>query len=167
MAKFIKGNLWNHVEKFNKKTSYIICPANNVIKSNGDLVMGAGFAKQVISFWDKNFDVTNLPAHAGLSIAMNSQREGFYGFVPVLGANSTRYGLDIFQSKNHWKNPSTIELITESTKIMALKMVNCEKILPEHTWHMACPGIGLGGLSLEKVKPILEVLPNIVYIYYL
>lgn len=167
MAQIVKGNLWKNLENFDMKTSYVVCPANNVLKSNGDLVMGAGFAKQVVSFWAKNFDVTNLSAHAGLSIAMNSQREGFYGFLPVLGANSTRYGLDIFQSKNHWKNPSTLELITDSVEIMALKLKKCEEVIPEHTWHMACPGIGLGGLSLREVEPILESLPDNIYIYYL
>ncbi len=164
MAKFIKGNLWEHIKDFSDGT--VVVPCNSLIKVNGELVMGAGFAKQANTKLSHSyFNVSEVLGQRILEIGKSDKdNQLFYGFTyPVKFGEGTR-AVSAFQSKYSWRDLSTLELIQKSTNVMSYKV---GKYPSWKTFHMACPGIGLGGLSLGEAEPILEVLPNNVYIYYL
>jgi hypothetical protein len=136
--KEVKGNLWN------SDCTYTAVTTNNVIKRNGDLVMGAGIAKQAVQRFPR------LPRILAEHIKAN-------GNTPCLVKD---YGILSFPTKYNWRNPSSIELIAQSAKLaMAL--------LPEDaTCAMSRPGCGNGSLQWEQVRPVLEDILDDRFIVY-
>lgn len=68
-----------------------------------------------------------------------------------------------FQTKIDWKNPSTIEIISNSVdklRRLALKY-------PDKTFGLPYPGINNGSLTKGIVYPLLTVLPSNITVYYL
>lgn len=112
---------------------------NGVIKTNKELVMGAGIAKVF-----KNRYPT-LPQELGKKVAT-------YGNIPFLirikGAN-----IISFPTKDHYKDKSQIKLIIESAK-------RIKTLTDKFYWTkvaIPAPGVGLGGLSWkEEVYPALS-----------
>ena len=66
-----------------------------------------------------------------------------------------------FQTKCDWRNTSPTDLIYESTK----QLINASMCNPTKEFHMNFPGINYGGLSVECVTPIIEELPDNVFVY--
>lgn len=146
--KLVEGYL-----KYPKKPKEFNCyifTANRVVKSNGALVMGGGnalaFAKSykhtpiifgslVTLFPDVCFDVYHDTNHAGL--------------------------LGIFVTKNHYKDPSCLELVAKSTQELKYTALTN----PQWTYHLPYPAIGLGGLTEDQVYPIIKILPDNVIVY--
>lgn len=142
------GNMFNLV----KWDNYNICvtTTNNVVYS-GKLVMGGGHARDTALRWPQ------APAVLGRRIQ-------------DLASNGYKYrvlytdeGYCAFQTKYHYNQPSDLNLIADSTALFKA-LVNS---FPEKTFHLAFPGIGLGGLAVKDVWPLICNLPDNVRIWTL
>jgi hypothetical protein len=139
--------------------SMIAIPANSRFKRGGELVMGAGAAKQAAQLYPA------LPRLAGLAMRSNLRGQDDYGFCFIPG---TRFAL--FQSKTDPFQPSTLELIGKSIKRM-IYVVDNKKVSKRHVFdikssglvefghlHIPLPGTGLGGLQADHVLELFEKL---------
>jgi O-acetyl-ADP-ribose deacetylase (regulator of RNase III) len=117
----------------------ICCTTNCVVKSNGELVMGAGVAKAFAKHWP------SLPYAWGQRVKQNGCCVfiDYYVISPSLVA---------FPTKKHWKDSSDIDLIAKSCWELDIiaNALGWEKIL------LPKPGCQNGGLTWKQVKPILE-----------
>ena len=124
--------------------------ANNVV-NNGKLVMGAGAARAVKDKWP------TTPTLLGQKILLK-QRSGFFGIVYCQQHNGI---IGAFQSKYHWKNPSSLDLIKSSCEQLSnFAILNISKRIS-----LNFPGIGFGGLKRTDVLPLLEILPDNVTVW--
>ena len=88
----------------------------------------------------------------------------FYLWVPEgvewKGTGTTILGA--LQTKRHWQDASDLDLIETS-------LVYLRRWLEDHPSFervaLPLPGCGLGGLRREDVLPVLEALPDGVYVY--
>ena len=133
-----------------ESSDILLFTANNVV-NRGRLIMGAGAAVDVANAYPA------VPVLLGTKIS-RYMTNGFYGIVTsqqhdrVVGA---------FQTKYHYKNPSTIELVKRSIE----QLVTLANNFPNKLIHLNFPGIGLGGLKEKDVLPLLGVLPDNVIIW--
>lgn len=129
--KEIVGNI------FDVECDAICVTTNSIVKANGELVMGAGLAKQ---FADR---YTSLPNDLGVCVYRNGNH--VYGF---------QYSKTVisFPTKHHWKDPSDLVLIAQSARelVQCADDNNLQKIV------LPRPGCGLGQLTWAQVKPVLE-----------
>lgn len=150
MPKYVSGNIWT---QYNKDGHIILVTTCGVISRAG-LVMGAGIAleakqlepKLPIKFMNK---IHELRGHVDLGVA-------HYGLL-----FDETWEIGAFQTKYHFKHDSSIELIQFScSKLKALA-----ELWPESNFHLNFPGIGLGKLNPNDIKPLLSVLPDNVAIW--
>lgn len=135
--KIEKGNILSYIGKCN-----IVCvTTNGIVKSNGDLVMGAGCA---LAF-KKAFP--NLPNLLGTQIKIKGNR-------PVVGGKVNNTYIVSFPTKNHYKDNSDIELIKNS----AIFLVKIADYYNATSIYIPSPGTGLGNLNKDTVY---EELSNI------
>jgi len=135
------GNIWDVYDK----TDHFLFTANNVIKRNGALVMGAGIAKQVRD----RFPGIDLVAGKEVSRA-GSQ----YGV--ILGKK-----IGLIQTKYHWKDKSPMELICHSvSKLRAIALSRSTE-----RFDLTLPGCGHGGQSYNAVLPFISELPDNVHVW--
>lgn len=135
--KEITGNIW---ELFEKEDVDAICiTTNGVVKSNGELVMGAGIAKEASDRFPQ------LTRYFGSLVFLD-------GNIPHCFITDKEKIIFSFPTKNNYKNKSVLYLIENSCKELKF-LVDYNKlkkvILPR-------PGCGLGGLKWDVVKPICE-----------
>jgi len=114
---------------------YVCITTNGIIKANGELVMGAGIAKQAAAKFPW------LPKKLAALVTQNDNR-----------VFELPERLISFPTKHHWRNKSDIKLIKKSAKEL-MEIVNKLNldwvILPR-------PGCNNGQLSWEsEVKPAL------------
>lgn len=122
---------------------------NPIIKKDGAIVMGRGAAKQV------------RDTYPGIdqSFGMIIQRKPQTNLAWISLPNDMHLGW--FKVKNHWAEQANELLIKDSTEIL-------DRIANKHrdkTFHMNFPGIGNGKLGIDRVMPIIELLPDNVWIY--
>lgn len=142
--RLINGNIWQY------ELDYICVTTNSIIKPNGRLVMGAGFAKDAAS------KVKNLDYHFGKEIIKKGANSQIYGLVAV--------GKYIaFQTKIHFKDKSPLPVVEKSCTM--LKRL-AEKY-PDKTFGLVFPAINNGGRSKEEIMPLLEILPDNVFVFEL
>jgi O-acetyl-ADP-ribose deacetylase (regulator of RNase III) len=137
--KEIKQDFWEVYDRFDA----IVCPTNGIVKTNGELVMGGGLAKQ----FKENFPYIpfvwgNFVNETGNKVCKYSHRK-----------SSNLPDLISFPSKHHWKSKSDLKLITSST----YELVECVDYQGYDNVLVPRVGCGLGGLKWEIVKPILEI----------
>jgi len=106
---------------------------NGIVKKNGDLVMGAGVAREA----KRRFN--ELPHIFGQNIDKN----GNHVYIVE------KYGIASFPTKHHWKNDSDINLIAQSCRELLFLSKSWDYIL------LTRPGCGLGKLSWVDVRPVL------------
>lgn len=162
--RFEKADLWG-------TAAHMVCvTTNGQIDSNGRLLMGVGAAGEAKERFPE------LPRVAASAIARSfacqmwgpSARNGqakryfLYGFLELdpFGAGWPIIGL--FQTKGLVGYDSPLALIGYSAM-----MLKCwaEKY-PTMKVALNYPGIGHGGLTIEQVDPIIDVLPENVTVYY-
>lgn len=138
-----------------KDADAICFTSNGVVKANGDLVMGAGVAKQ---FRDK---------FPGLAKMIGARRRVLGQHVHFWAGKANGYNrpdLVSFPTKNDWRDPSDIQLIKQSAE----ELMHMADVRKWQKVYLPRPGIGLGGLSWDKVKMELEkILDDRVIITYL
>ncbi|AUR89196.1 hypothetical protein NVP1121O_168 [Vibrio phage 1.121.O._10N.286.46.C4] len=122
--------------------------ANSVVRNNGCLVMGAGCAKTVKT------------TYKGVDILLGNTIDhlGRFGVQFVIWNG---HPIGAFQTKIDWKDGSPLDLVKYSVKRLTL----IAKKRPNHTFHLPCPAVNHGGRSEEEVLPLLESLPDNVYVY--
>ena len=135
IVKEITGNLWN----YHNKNDYAICITTNaIVKDSGDLVCGAGCAKEACQR-------TNFARLAGLQV--------------FAWGNHVYHITDnifTFPVKRHYANKAKLSIIENSCKEL-VDIMNKDKyknrykkiVLPR-------PGCGNGKLNWEEVRLILE-----------
>lgn len=128
--KIEKGNILSYIGK-----SDIVCvTTNGIVKSNGELVMGAGCA---LSF-KKAFPT--LPKTLGEKVKEKGNR-------PLVGGKSEGTYIVSFPTKEHYSSKSDLALIIKSAS-MLVEIANFYKAT---SIYIPSPGTGLGGLSKEEV----------------
>lgn len=142
------GDIWNEQNNFD----YLCVTTNSeILGPENRLVMGAGFAKQV------------LEKYPGVDFYLGNKivklRQQAYGIV----VTSKFFPVTIvaFQTKIHWKDDARLDLIGYST-IKLLRLLDKEK---PHRVDMVYPGIGKGKLHPDLVQPCLTYLPHKVRIW--
>lgn len=130
--------------------SVILFTGNSYINQRGELVMGRGAALTV----KKQFP--DLPKKFGDCIAVKGKE---YGVIFV--TQFPLHTMGVFQVKQHFKDKADTLLIKNSTK----KLKKYADQSPHLFFHMNFPGIGWGGLTEKQVMPIIETLPDNVWIY--
>lgn len=130
--------------------------SNGVIKKNGELVMGAGVAKAFKDKWQP------LPIRAGHCVKVGGNKVHFLKEVYI--DKDVYTTIVSFPTKNHWRNPSDMNLIKKSAKELM-------SLIEVHKWskvYLPRPGIGFGGLNWNDVKAEIEgILDDRVTICYL
>ena len=144
--KLAEGDMWSVYDQ----ADLFLVTTNSVLNRHGALVMGAGIARQT------------KERFPGLDAALGSavvQAGDTYGLLVSPRWPTAKLGA--FQTKIHWHNPASVELINFSTS----KLLAWCKAHPTARVHLNMPGVGLGGLSREHVLPLLEVLPDTVTVW--
>ena len=139
----IKGNLWNYYGQPN----VVVCiTTNGFIKKNGEAVMGRGCALEATRLYPE------LPKLLGDHLKSMGNFPHLFEF--------ERGGLISFPVKHNWWENADLNLIQLSAGYLSglagIKS-NTAFILPR-------PGCGNGHLSWEEVKPVIEFLPNNVWV---
>ena len=126
-----------------KSGDALTVPTNGMVKVDGSLVMGAGFAKQMN-------DKTNgeLAKYLGTKVLSEGNIVHYAGMYKGVYLFS-------FPTKSDWKNNSDIKLIEKSAIRLYSMLSDNDKI---NKIYMPFPGIGKGNLREDVV---LEVLENI------
>lgn len=140
-----KGDMLTEVGAPN---TIVFITTNNIVKSNGALVMGAGIAKRVRD----NYPGSDLVFGHWIKVSGNSP----YGLLYREEAD-----IGIFQTKDHYKDDADIGIIELSVTHLTI-------LANEHshaTFHLNYPGIGKGNLSKDVVAPLLEPLPDNVHVW--
>lgn len=124
------GDIWAY------SAEYHVITTNGVVKGDGQLVMGAGVALQAKKMYSQ------LPITLGGLV-----RES--GNIPFL---LTDHKLITLPTKNHWRDPSDIDLIVSGCHAM-VALVNSFGI---KSVAMPRPGCGYGKLNWNDVKAAIE-----------
>jgi hypothetical protein len=147
VMKLIKG-LLNYREPWTLPDIYLFT-GNPIRKRNGAIVMGRGAAQDVRDTYpgvDKVFGdkLKNRPLANLVWVTIRAKQH-----------------IGWFKVKNHWQNKANLELIEASVDDLNRIAFNN----PNVTFHMNYPGIGNGHLDVNAVQPLLERLPNNVWVY--
>ncbi len=152
--KLAQGDMWSVYDQ----ADLFLVTTNSVLNRHGALVMGAGIARQT----KERFP--GLDAALGNAVVQAGDTYGLLvsprWFIPPDGSGPTAK-LGAFQTKIHWHDPSSPELINFSTS----KLLTWCKAHSTARVHLNMPGVGLGGLSREQVLPMLESLPDTVTVW--
>lgn len=145
------GGYWERASK--KDLDALVCTTNNVVKSNGALVMGRGIAAQfreTFPYLDLNWGAIVEGIQEGGNEDYNILIDG-----PRKWQHNTIYLVGL-QTKRDWAQPSPIELVIESCKKLALlaNIMTWSKVL------MTKPGCGNGGLTWKEVRKNIKFLDD-------
>ncbi len=143
----IQGNIWSYACDGN----VIVIPTNGYVKKNGELVMGAGLAKQAAN------------KHRGLAMEWGyivRQDGNHVHAIPYSNYNrddtseqwpKKSYVLASFPVKHNWWEDADIELIKRSCIELRSKFIT--KVGNIYLPRVGC---GNGNLDWADVKPVLE-----------
>lgn len=145
----ILNEFLNYKEDVDTEVCFLFT-GNNVVKRNGDLVMGKGNAKACAEAFP------NAPEVFGKLVNNNPEVHCHFEDTPEKGVH-----LGYFRTKEHYASDSTLQLIAQSTKELKEAALACPEIL----FLLPAPGIGAGGLKWAHVEAILKILPDNVIIF--
>lgn len=135
----------DHLDQYND----VFVTTNSYVKSNGNLVMGRGFAKSLSVFYPE------LPEYGGFAVSQYPQPMSFmprfYGIIPLVYQN-----IGLFQVKTHWQDLALEPLIMLST----LMLSEYASKYDNRAIALNFPGIGNGKLPIETIEPIIDMLPE-------
>lgn len=158
----IKGDIFNYIGQVDA----ICITTNGAIKSNGELVMGAGVAKEFYDRYNEQFFISRILAqklYRGPQLphlhVVDKKDNICYKCVDAEDNQGT-YILS-FPTKNHFQDKGDLELIKQSARRMVWIANNYKLksvIIPS-------PGTGCGKLSKEEVyKELSNILDKRFYI---
>jgi len=137
----------------------IVVTTNATVKNNGALVMGRGAA-----LWARD-NIPHIDVECGILIDKHYDyyQSNHYGFGVVRDPRREgKVGFGIFQVKNRYYEKADTNLIEYSVECLRRY---AEQNADIHI-RMNFPGIGNGKLSRELVEPMLEMLPDNVFVCY-
>jgi len=121
-----KCNIWD-------SGADIICiTTNGIVKTNGELVMGAGLARQA------SIRYPELPNIFGRWVSV-------HGNVPCEYITDSGQTIVSLPTKNDWRDDSDLDLIVDS-------LIAISNMFPDMSIAMTRPGCGLGGLDWAAVR---------------
>lgn len=140
--KQIIGNMWDIYRQYDA----ICCTTNNVVKQNGELVMGAGVAK---SFAKK---YPWLPKNWGDRVKKHMDKYPEDHPTVFITLMRQRPHLVYFGTKYDWNDYSDLNLIKNAAQglFMLTEILDWKSVL------LPRPGCDNGGLEWDEVKPVLE-----------
>ncbi len=152
MAQIIPEELWIK-PAVERKFIWLVTTNGMLVNNERSLIMGGGAA------YDAAVRFSNAPTDAARIIKSVGKKledeTWFYGLV-IVYPPSENGGLGLFQTKFDPSYDSSLPLIKKATHMLtAMATEN-----PDVLYRLNYPGIGLGGLSKEKVAPILAELPD-------
>ena len=128
----------------------IVFTSNGIVRSDGQLVMGAGIAK---AFNDKFY---LLADEAGWRVKRDGNHvHAFWAMASKDRSISPETVIFSFPTKHHFKDKSDIVLIERSAKEL-VKFVDALTLRPLKRIYLPRPGVGLGQLKWEDVKKVIE-----------
>lgn len=142
MAKYKQGDIWSELGN----SCIIFITTNSVTNKKGDLVMGAGSAKQAKDRFPK------LPKIWGK--AVRQFRDLDYHIIITEIEDNIFVGA--LQTKRDWKASSPKNLVIKSLK----KLQEYAKLNPTVNFHSVMPGINHGKLNIQEVKPYTDLCPD-------
>lgn len=132
-----KGDILNYIG-----IADIVCiTTNGIVKSNGELVMGAGCA---LAFKER---FPEIPKILGKKVRAK-------GNIPLIVGNVGKTYIVSFPTKNDYRNKSNINIIKNSAKFI----VEIADYLEAEKIYIPSPGTGFGGLSKEDVYKEIEAI---------
>lgn len=137
------GNMW-------AAPGVHVVTTNSYINAAGELVMGRGAAKEATLIHP------GVQHIAGRLILYRCGRGGVYGFIPP----EETMPIGLFQVKRHFKSKAELSIISASAAMLCEWAAGIKRSI-----HLNYPGIGNGGLDIEVVEPLLEELPDNVYVW--
>ena len=143
------GNMWS----IWSKTDLFLITTNSFVKHTGQLVMGAGIARQARDRFP------GLDTTLGQAIRETCGHLGEYGLFISPRWPATRLGL--FQVKRHWSTDAILDLIHQS----ADQLTQWASTHPDCRIDLNFPGIGNGRLSPDQVLPVIKQLPDNVHVW--
>jgi hypothetical protein len=158
------GNLMDQLSSY----SDVCITTNSFVKTNGELVMGRGFAKQMADLYPQ------LAFHAGQEILKWNQEfntwDGLdervgtpdpYGFLHLTRSHTCvirPHRIHLFQVKKYWGDDATLELVKRSVDMMQAHVRGTERF--GRTFALNYPAIGNGKLKKSEIEPIIATLPD-------
>lgn len=149
----VTGDMWEEIGK----ARLILFTANASINSRGELVMGRGAAAEAKARYP------DLPRQIGRDLLeeYEDHRPYHVWLPPEFGESApsvTHVGA--FQVKHRWQDAASLTLIRQSAQYLA-------ELIRGTPWRVAMnfPGIGYGRLRRKDVLPLLEALPDGVFVY--
>lgn len=144
----IKGNIWD------TNAEWICIPTNGVVDKHGNAVMGAGLAKQAA---DRCPEIKKVLGEGIRQHGNITQGLLWYEAKTLIS----------FPTKNHWKDPSSRQLVVGSARVLKDMYVTLRNLNRAPKVALPRVGCGLGGLQWDEVKqalaPILDSDDFIVY----
>jgi hypothetical protein len=140
MPTFKTGNMF-------KVPGLKIVTTNSFLTKDRRLVMGRGAA------WTLLTRIPDIDRIFGRMVFDTCGHLGTYGLL-MYG----KYGAA--QIKHHFRNKADLDLIAFSMAFLA-----DEAKAKSYIYHINYPGIGNGGLDKDIVRPILDILPDNVYVW--
>jgi hypothetical protein len=144
----LKREMLDYTQKWNLPV-VLLFTGNPVLNRYGGIVMGRGAARMCR---DKYY---GIDLEFGKIIKQNPGAHLMFTQI------KKRQVLGWFKVKHHWQDQADIGLIQESTNKL-IQLANRES---HCDFHMNYPGIGNGRLIREDVEPILQQLPDNVFLY--
>lgn len=145
MPTFVTGDMWSRFGN----TDLFLVTTNPILKKDGSVVMGRGIAKQMKD---------RFPAFPYMFGNVLENRPGTT--VSSIGRFDGQL-CGIFMVKDHWASPAKPAIIEQSAKDLACMSGVFGRI------DLNFPGIGNGKLRREDVAPLLDILPEHVFIWEL
>lgn len=136
----VVGDMWNYLGR----KGFVICiTTNGYIKNDGTGVMGAGCARQAVDRFPE------LPYLLGKSIKTR-------------GNVVSRLTNDIisFPVKHNWFDKASLTLIKQSVKELDKRA----RAKPQLKFILPRPGCGNGKRKWDSIKPLVESLPDNVFV---
>jgi len=136
----LKINLWDIPDEDGVKA----ITTNGVVNERGELIMGAGIAKQASTRYP------DLPLILGHYV-------NIHGNIPFY---IVEFNVISYPTKHNWRYPSSLKLIEQSAHLLLKRMEESEIEMV----YLPRPGCSNGGKDWEtEVKPLLEpILPDTV-----
>lgn len=145
--KEIHGNMFGYLGRMKFR---LFITTNGFIKNDGTAVMGRGNAAQAVRIFHEEYDL-NLPEMLAKSLKLRGN---------VISALTDQ--LYTFPVKENWYDRASMRLIKKSVE--SLKKMLDEDTDKERIYILPRPGCGNGQLKWKKVKPLLEDLPDRVWV---
>lgn len=139
---------------FGKEICFV---TTNSVVYRKELVMGGGIALVA-----KQFN-PYLARYFGMK-ASRSRMDGGNGIYGLIEP-SAKSLVGAFQTKVHFSDPSRLDVIELAVDMLHDYVERKKHYVPDFTVNLNFPGIGLGGLSVKDVEPLLTSLPDNVFVW--